>query len=235
MAFKVTPWSINGSADYENAKAVTKAYEDHQNEMQRRINEESRRKTESNNKVLKQIDKYMANRIKYGALGRVNVDEVISRVRIEGLDYYQAWVVKQTVRILTDPIYGVEKTTEMFGNGGLLLHAKRFEDPIVLYNHVMKLLGGYDPLQSPIWFFEILKLVFDEQNVGFLAAEVELPRFYKDFMPMIFKLLEAYRNPLQEDDMVDLVGEDKWFLMQLNTDFEPEAYDEMGGLRNLIG
>ncbi|WP_414567698.1 hypothetical protein [Nostoc sp. CCY 9925] len=193
--------------------ATLKLLQDQQEAERRKKAEEEANKARSRKELMLWLERFIDAQIKFGTLTTDHVETYLIQYRKEYGD--EAAIAKYlgiVAQLLTHPFYGVESTTHRVGNGGLLFKGKTYANTKELYEAVVELMAGVDPLDSQVWFDYLLTRMFDEDPT-WLPAEVLLPRWRTDFVPKLIQLVEQAKNSVQVPDL-DILSTDDIFIIE---------------------
>ncbi|MBC1236292.1 hypothetical protein [Nostoc sp. 2RC] len=196
-------------------KAQIKLFEDQQEAERRKKAEEAANKARSRKELMLWLERFVDTQIKFGKLTASLVEAYLLEYRKSyGDDAAIARYVGIVAKLLTHPFSGVESTTHRVGNGGLIFQGKTYKDTTELYEAVVELMAGVDPLDSQVWFDYLLTRMFDEDPT-WLPAEVYLDRWRTDFVPKLRELVELEKSSLEVPDMDLMTTEDIFVIESL--------------------
>jgi len=175
--------------------------------------EQAKFKAESRKALMLWLERFIETNIRFGTLTAAHVETYLIQYRkAYGDDAAIAKYVGIVAQLLTNPFYGVESTTHRVGNGGLIFKGKTYQNTKELYEAIVELMAGVDPLDSQVWFDYLLTRMFDEDPT-WLPAEVLMPRWRTDFVPKLRELVEQEKNSVQVPDF-DLMTTDDIFVIE---------------------
>ncbi|MBD2683232.1 MULTISPECIES: hypothetical protein [Nostoc] len=196
----------------DNLKAQAQKFIELQEAEKRKKAEAEANKARSRKELMLWLERFIDTHIRFGTLTAAHVETYLIEYRKSyGDDASIAKYIGIVAQLLTHPFYGVESNTHRVGNGGLIFKGKTYKDAKELYEALVGLMAGVDPLDSQVWFDYLLTQVFDDPT--FLPAEVLLPRWRTDFVPKLVQLVELEKNSLQVPDL-DLLNTDDVFVIQ---------------------
>lgn len=203
----------------DDLQAQTKKFIELQEAEKRKKAEEEANKARSRKELMAWLGRFIDANIRYGSLTAAHVETYLIQYRkTYGDDAAIAVYVGIVAKLLTHPTYGVESTTHRIGNGGLIFKGQTYKDTTELYEAIVELMAGVDPLDSQVWFDYLLTQMFEEDPT-WLPAEVLLPRWRTDFVPKLREYVEQQKNILQVPDLDSMNTDDIFVIESLVNSF----------------
>ncbi|MBD2606503.1 hypothetical protein H6G81_18700 [Scytonema hofmannii FACHB-248] len=153
------------------------------------------------------LEQFIDNRVRFGQLTAFQVAVYLPEyLKSYGKEATIVRYVGLVTQLLTNEFYGVECTTKKMGNGGLIWQGKTYENSQALYEFLVDLMGGVDPLGSQVWFDYLLTEFLSDPT--FLPAEVLMSDRWKLYVAKLQRLVERERFSLDDSHSEDMTADD---------------------------